>query len=764
MEISELQANVNFIWVIMCAALVFFMQAGFMCLEAGLAAAKHSINVAIKNLADFVLAVALYWMFGFGLMFGESAGGFIGWSDFLISVEDPWKLAFFVFQSVFVGTAATIDSGAIAGRAKFKTYLIISALISGFIYPVFGHWAWGGLFHDQTGWLEAMGFKDFAGSTVVHSVGGWMALVGVIIVGPRIGKFTKDGKPRKLPPHSMTMAVLGAFILCFGWFGFNCGSTLEASKDIAVIAMNTTLAACFGCIASSTISWLNSPLKRPEVEMVTNGLLAGLVGITAGCAYVNTVGAMLIGLGAGFIVYLAIEFMEKVLKLDDVVGAVAVHGVCGAWGTIALGFFILPEYLDGMTRFQQIYIQALGVVVCFIWTFGVGFFLMKLIDSTTGGMRVSREHELMGLNLAEHGFKMAHLDAIETMQDIARTGDLTKRVEIEIGTDMEEVAETFNGMLDEIEDIVAVTQNIAKGDLSKTVKPKSDKDVLGLSVNSMVGSLRDFVGHVESVSGNLNKSMQELNESSEELNSSNDELNQSFSKVIESVSQTMDVTSLMNIHAESGVETVNVSTNDLNEISNSLNQMTKDIKTLGSSSKEISTFVERIQEIASQTNLLALNATIEAARAGQHGKGFAVVADEVKSLSKSSSAAAQEIDQLVENIAQNMDIAVRGAEESEKSSKQITQKTIDELNLSFENISNTVAEMVTMMERIQEATQNQKHASETVAKSVGRIGKVGSHLRKNAQQLLEVTKFFNTDKNMETNLDSRIFSQQNGPA
>ena len=306
-------------------------------------------------------------------MFGESLGGFVGFSDFCISVQDHWMAAFFVFQSVFVGTAATIDSGAVAGRTRFSSYLIISGIISGFIYPVFGHWAWGGLLNGQPGWLEAMGFKDFAGSTVVHSIGGWMALVGIIIVGPRLGKFDENGKPRKIPPYSIPDAILGTFILFFGWFGFNCGSTLHATPEIAGIALNTVLSACFGCFVATALSWSLTPEKRPEVEMVANGVLGGLVDITAGCAFVDTVGAIFIGIVSGAVVYFAVLFVERVLRLDDVVGAVAVHAFCGAAGTLMVGLFDVKTGLFYGGGLGQLGVQALGVATCFVWTFTAGY-------------------------------------------------------------------------------------------------------------------------------------------------------------------------------------------------------------------------------------------------------------------------------------------------------------------------------------------------------------------------------------------------------
>ena len=363
-SVAKLTDALNYVWILTAAALVFVMQGGFMCLESGLARAKNSINVSIKNMADFVISVAGFWAVGFGLMFGASQSGLFGTSHFFSDFHaDPWVAVFFVFQAVFCGTAATIDSGAVAERTRFGSYLIISAFTSIIIYPIFGHWAWGSFLTEGTpGWLEARGFVDFAGSTVVHSVGGWVALAGVIVIGPRIGKFDKGGTPRKIHPHSLPLAYLGTFILFFGWFGFNCGSTLAATTDIAGIAMTTMISACLSGLSASACSWIFSNEKLPEAEMIANGVLGGLVAITAGCASVSAVGAAAIGLIAGCVVYAATQIIERVLKLDDVVGAIPVHGVCGAWGTIATGIFMTSDSLAaaGTTRWEQIGVQCLG--------------------------------------------------------------------------------------------------------------------------------------------------------------------------------------------------------------------------------------------------------------------------------------------------------------------------------------------------------------------------------------------------------------------
>ncbi|MDC7231933.1 MAG: ammonium transporter, partial [Spirochaetales bacterium] len=360
----------DILWVLVSAMLVFLMQAGFMALETGLSRAKNSINVAIKNITDFIFSIAAFWFIGYGLMFGKSFYGIIGITDFFTSFdEDSWKATFFVFQAVFVGTAATIDSGVIAERAKFSTYLIMSFITSALIYPIFGHWAWGGLFYeDQAGWLEKLGFIDFAGSSVVHSIGGWVGLAGAIVIGPRIGRFAADGTPQKIQGHNIVFAYLGTFILFFGWFGFNAGSTLEANYGVAHIIANTIISASFGGITAMFLSMMFSRSKLPEPEMIINGIIAGLVAITAGCAYVRSVSSLIIGIVSGFVIYWGTVLLEK-KGVDDVVTAVPVHAFSGAWGTIAAGLFMKNELLNdlGMSRIRLIGVQVTGVLACFVW-------------------------------------------------------------------------------------------------------------------------------------------------------------------------------------------------------------------------------------------------------------------------------------------------------------------------------------------------------------------------------------------------------------
>ncbi|MCB2156280.1 ammonium transporter [bacterium] len=397
-QFEDVNLSLAFVWMLLAATLVFFMQAGFALVEAGFTRAKNACNILMKNIMDFSMGSIAYFAVGFGLMFGAStAGGWVGSSLFALKfpegVDADWGVAFWFFQVVFAGTACTIVSGAMAERTKFVGYLCYSFLISLFIYPIFGKWAWGSLLLGDAGagWLEGLGFTDFAGSTVVHSVGGWAALAGAIVLGPRIGKFIK-GKPQAILGHSMPLAAAGTFILWFGWYGFNAGSTTSgADRTIGWICATTTLAAGAGAIAAMITGWIK--FKKPDTGMTLNGALAGLVGITAGCANVSPLAAIAIGAVAGVIVVVSVLTIEKVFKIDDPVGAISVHGVCGAWGTLAVGVFDPGVSLG---------VQAIGVGAAFLWTFPLAFTIFFALRKL-GLLRVSEEEELIGLDIVEHG-------------------------------------------------------------------------------------------------------------------------------------------------------------------------------------------------------------------------------------------------------------------------------------------------------------------------------------------------------------------------
>lgn len=406
---SDVIKSINIVWVFLGAVLVMFMQAGFAILETGFTRQKNSNNVLMKNLMDFAIGSIVFLLVGFGLMFGESLAGIVGTTGFI----DPTTLklaafdalsptVFLFFQTVFCATAATIVSGAMAERTKFSAYLVYTLVISLVIYPISGHWIWGG------GFLSQLGFIDYAGSTAVHSVGGWAALIGAMILGPRIGKYNADGSANAIPGHNIPLGTLGVFILWFCWFGFNPGSSLEAAGYVGHVAMTTNLSACAAAVTTLFITWKR--YGKPDISMTLNGVLAGLVAITAGCHIISMYGAIIVGVVAGFVVTFGIEILDKKLHVDDPVGAVGVHCFNGIWGTIAVGLFAThtvacPDgalglfYGGGLT---QLGIQLIGVVCVGAWVCLTSFIMFKLIKHTIG-LRVTPEEELNGLDIGEHG-------------------------------------------------------------------------------------------------------------------------------------------------------------------------------------------------------------------------------------------------------------------------------------------------------------------------------------------------------------------------
>ena len=387
----ELASYVDSLWIVVAGILVMFMQPGFMLVETGFTRSKNSVNIVMKNFMDFSVGAVSYWAFGFALAYGGTTlGGFLAYGNFFLEGD---SLTYF-FQVVFAATAATIVSGAVAERTKFSAYLLFQPFICGVIYPIVTHWVWSG-----QGWLGDLGFIDFAGSGVVHMVGGFAALAGVQIVGPRIGKYDDNGNPQTIPGSSMVAGALGVFILWFGWYGFNVGSALAAvDVNLAAIAVTTTLSAASGSITAMYTSMISG---KPNVGMTLNGALAGLVGITAGCANVNNLGAVLIGLVSGVLVVYSINFLEK-RGLDDAVGAISVHGICGIWGVLAVAIFDTADglvYGGGTSLFGP---QLIGILAIGAWAYGTSFLVFKVIDSTVG-LRVTAEEEIAGLDASEHG-------------------------------------------------------------------------------------------------------------------------------------------------------------------------------------------------------------------------------------------------------------------------------------------------------------------------------------------------------------------------
>ena len=433
-------------WLLVATCMIFVMQAGFCCLESGFVRAKNSINVALKNLVDFCIAGLLFWAFGFGMMFGAGEQGWVGLTGWLADTRaDPNMAAFLLFQLMFCGTAATIVSGAVAERVPFAAYAVITIVISGLVYPLFGHWAWNsGQFGGQPGWLAALGFVDFAGSTVVHSIGGWVALAAVMIIGPRAGRFSNSGG---IQGHDLVISTLGVMLLWFGWFGFNGGSTLAMNNDVPSILVNTTLGGCAGGLTGLVVSRLRNPL--PRVEDFLNGSLAGLVAITANCHHISPLAAVLIGAIGAVVALITAEALER-QRIDDAVGAVPVHLAAGIWGTLAVALFgdqsAWPVAHDRMT---QLGVQALGCLAAGLIGFVVPYILFKLIDRLMP-LRVMPDAERIGLNQSEHGAGSAILDLIGDMEHHRVEGRFDAPVPVALGTEVEPIALQYNRVIQRV--------------------------------------------------------------------------------------------------------------------------------------------------------------------------------------------------------------------------------------------------------------------------------------------------------------------------
>ena len=479
---------IDMLWILLCAGLVFLMQGGFLCLESGLTRSKNSINVAFKNVVDFGIAVLLYWAVSYGLMFGASAAGWFGRSGFFFNptgADSPMLFSVFIFQAMFCATGATIISGATAERLKFYSYVVITVVFSVLVYPFVGHWVWAtDVLGEPTGWLAKQGFHDFAGSSVVHSTGGWVALAIVIIIGPRLGRFDENGKPVEIPGSNMPLAMLGTFLLVFGWFGFNGGSVLGFTSDVPLVMMNTLLGTVSGMVA--VMAFIPFTKKLPDPALVMNGAIAGLVAVTANCDQTGPLAALIIGAVGGLIMIGTTRLLEN-LQLDDAIGAVPAHLTPGIWGTLAVAFFadpgILGTEVNRMAMFQT---QLIGVVIIGFWSFVLAFTFLWVINRYFP-FRVSSEEEHAGLNISEHGARTETIFLLEDMEHHARTGDLSKRVRVEPFTEVGQIARQYNKVIDALD----LTMNRLKSifqDLNDGIVTFA-KDGSLTSMNPMAGKL-----------------------------------------------------------------------------------------------------------------------------------------------------------------------------------------------------------------------------------------------------------------------------------
>ena len=508
-----LQANLDTFWLLICAILVFLMQAGFMCLETGLSRNKNSINVALKNVTDFGIAVVIFWAFGFALMYGTSVSGLFGNKFFFFTTKVAGYQTYFVFQAMFVATAATIISGAVAERLRFFSYVIITFFASGFFYPIVGHWSWAFNFENPTekfGWLGKLGYLDFAGASVVHSVGGWIALSVLLVVGNRTGRFRKDSLNKTFQGSNTPIAALGALILWFGWFGFNGGANGAMDLKIPLILINTFLSASFGLIFSSIMGII--VLKKPEPLFMITGPLAGLVSITASCAYVDPSDAIVIGSIGGIISGSTIILLEKI-KIDDVVSAIPVHLASGIWGTIAVAIFGNFEMMGvEKTRIEQLLIQLIGIASIGSFCFFGSYIIFKTINSFFP-LRVGKIQEELGLNISEHNASTDTHELLEVLTKQAKSDDYSNRAPQDPFTDSGIIGTQYNVLMDRLEQSEKqknkwknrVSQEIKLAmDVQKRLMPKRDMDhypIFGLNIpaREISGDFYDFFLHDDEI-------------------------------------------------------------------------------------------------------------------------------------------------------------------------------------------------------------------------------------------------------------------------
>ena len=704
-----MSGSVDQLWVTIAATLVLIMQAGFMLLEGGMCRSKNSISVAQKNLADFSVSAVSFGAIGFVLMFGTSAGGYVG-IDFDMSLQSnltAQTVGFFVFQVMFAGTCATIVSGTVAERFSFTAYLVAIPFISGILYPIYGHWAWGNLLNeDNTAWLADLGFVDYAGSTVVHSAGGWIALAAALAVGPRLGRFKPDGSPEKMHGHNLVLSGVGVMLLFVGWIGFNGGSE-GAMNDAAILVIgNTVIAACVGGVTGMLLGHWIDKLYLPQ--RLFNGILGGLVGITAGCAVVGPTGAMALGCLGAAAATLAEELLLK-LKIDDVVGAISVHGVGGLVGTVALPIFALSGALGEGSLLSQIGIQAFGAGLAFVWFFGTSSILFKCIGFFIP-LRVSQEDERKGLNEAEHGSQLGFGVLQNKLSDVVANGDLDTNLELEPADDAYEISTLFNKLLERMRaertqrlyvaeqdriiaqsereteqrrnerleqkrrveeemasQIAAIIGQIEKKRLDRRITLSQEVGTLNTvatGVNQMMDTLAHLVASIDFQMREVAQAAENQQKNAHSLSESQTFKDQAIKEAgtrLQEVAGAIEQGRKASEQAREAMQETDVAAK---KGLSSVESAVEAAKRMQEASSDALSLVKSIDSISRETNLLAINAGVEAARAGAYGQSFAVVANEVQRLAMRSAELAEQVSGVLNGASQRVSDCVERIEDS----------------------------------------------------------------------------------------------------
>ena len=680
---AGMTANIDRVWILVAIALVAMMQVGFMLLECGMVRSKTTINVAQKNITDLMVSIAVFWLVGFSVMFGPTFAGWIGGSLDLVamSTNDADTMLFFVFQVMFCGTAATIVSGTVAERCSFWGYVALACIVGAFIYPVVGHWAWGSALHGENlTLLGQFGFMDFAGATVVHSTGAWIALAAAIVIGPRIGRFHADGTPVRIPGHSPVLSGAGALFLFVGWLGFNGGSTLAMNEQVAGIIAVTIIGGAFGGIGG-LIYGVAHDRGRLEVDRVINGLLGGLVAVTAGPDVFSLQAAALAGALGGALTQYMNHVMVHRWKVDDVVGAIGVHGFGGALGTILVAVLAPADSLAAGGRLMQLAVQIGGAAVVFAWAFGVSFAVLKILDGVVP-LRVSEEDEKVGLNTSEHGQTLGtgHLQQllVRMIEEDRKDAELLR---VEHGDEAGELTELFNMLMLRTTADLILEERKAVRDMARIEQQRqADAEIVG-RINAMIekaanGEFSERMssvgarGALRSVCVGVNTLFDAVDEVTGELGTALERLSHGdldhvmernrggvFGDLSERYNTSVEVFRTSQKRSNDTMVTMTTESRATAENAD------RALRQIAAASEEALRIVSIIEEIARKTNVLSLNASIEAARAGPHGAAFGVVAEQVRALATRVSDASGDISRILDENAGKVRSGIEAVDE-----------------------------------------------------------------------------------------------------